>query len=176
MIISISGTAGSGKSTVAKKLAEELGFKHYSMGDLQREVAIKKGVSILELGELEKTDPSIDKMIDDKQRELGEKEDNFVIDGWLAPNFIPHAIKIFLDADIKERVKRRVAHSRDSESYKTEKETEEAIIKRQNTNRERWIDFYGFDFMDMNNYDHVLDTTNKNIEDVLKTVIQIIKK
>lgn len=176
MIISISGTAGSGKSTVAKKLAKHLGFKHYSMGDLQREVAVEKGVSILELGEMEKVDPSIDKMIDDKQRTLGEKEDNFVIDGWLAPKFIPHAIKFFLDADIKERARRRADEFRDSESYKTLEDAERAIIQRQDTNRKRWKEFYDFDFMDMSNYDHIIDTTNISIEEALKNIIELLKK
>jgi cytidylate kinase len=37
MIISLSGAPGSGKSTVAKKLAEELGWERYYMGGLRRE-------------------------------------------------------------------------------------------------------------------------------------------
>ncbi|OGF25327.1 hypothetical protein A2331_03875 [Candidatus Falkowbacteria bacterium RIFOXYB2_FULL_34_18] len=176
MIISISGTAGSGKSTVAKGLAKKLKFKHYSMGDLQREVAEEMGVSIVELGELEKTDPSIDRMIDKKQRELGKKEDNFVIDAWLAPFFIPHAIKFFLDADIGERAKRRVVAKRTTESYQRQEDAERAIAQRENTNRERWIKFYGFDFREKKNYDYIIDTTNSNVREVLKKVNELLKK
>ena len=176
MIISISGTAGSGKSTVAKKLAKQFGFKHYSMGDLQREVAEEKGISIMELGELEKTDPSIDKMIDDKQRELGEKEDNFVIDSWLAPVFIPNAIKIFLDADIKERARRRTGEKRTTETYQKQADAEKSIVQRENTNRERWMRFYDFDFKNTKNYDRIIDTTDTLIEEVMKKVNEFIKK
>ena len=43
MIISISGFPGSGKSTIAKLLAEKLKWPRYYMGGLRREAA-KKGV------------------------------------------------------------------------------------------------------------------------------------
>ena len=68
MIISISGTPGSGKSTVGEILAKRLGFEHYSMGDFQRSLAQEKGITILELLELEKKDPKLDKRVDEKQR------------------------------------------------------------------------------------------------------------
>ena len=73
MKIAISGKAGTGKSSVAKLLAGKLKYRHYSMGDIQREIAKKKGISIAELGELEKTDPGIDNMIDERQREIGRR-------------------------------------------------------------------------------------------------------
>jgi len=47
MIISISGLPGSGKSTVAKILAEKLGFERIYMGAIFRKMADQKGVSIL---------------------------------------------------------------------------------------------------------------------------------
>src|SRR3989338_11659150 len=99
MIIVISGRAGSGKSTIAKALSKRLNLKHYSMGDLTRQVAKERGITLLELGKLEESDDSIDRAIDNKQRELG-KGDNFVIDGRLSAFFIPHAtFKIFLVLD-----------------------------------------------------------------------------
>jgi cytidylate kinase len=39
MIITIAGTVGSGKSTVGRIIAKRLGLKHYSIGDLMREMA-----------------------------------------------------------------------------------------------------------------------------------------
>ncbi|MBI2112124.1 AAA family ATPase, partial [Candidatus Woesearchaeota archaeon] len=83
MIITISGTAGSGKSTVGKLLAKKLKYKHYSMGDLQRQIAEQRGITLLELGKLEETDPSIDKELDQKQIQLGKTENKFIIDGRL---------------------------------------------------------------------------------------------
>ena len=66
MIITISGKAGSGKSTVAKEIARKLELKHYSIGDLMRQMAKEKNISLSELGELAEKDDSIDKELDKK--------------------------------------------------------------------------------------------------------------
>ena len=169
MIITISGTAGSGKSSVAKALSKKLDYKHYSMGDFQREIAKAKGLSIVQLGELEKTDPSIDKMVDDKQINLGKTQDNFVIDSRLSAHFIPNSFKIFLDADINVRAK-RITKVREAESYADVQKAIDASIKREKTNQERFIEYYEFDFMNMDNYDLVLDSTGKTVEECVELI------
>jgi len=107
MIITIAGKAGSGKSSVAKEIAKRLKFKHYSMGDFQRELANELGVTIEKLGELAKTDRKYDDMTDKKQKNIG-KGDNVIVDSRLGAHFIPHAFKVFLDVDIDVAVKRRL--------------------------------------------------------------------
>ena len=64
MIITISGKAGSGKSTIAKELAKKLKLKHYSIGDLMRQIAKEKNISLIELSKLAEKDNSIDKELD----------------------------------------------------------------------------------------------------------------
>lgn len=174
MIITISGTAGSGKSSVAKELARRLHYEHYSMGDIQREIAKEKGLTIVELGELEKKDPSIDKMIDEKQKKLGETEDNFVLDSWLSSLFVPKGYKIFLDADINARAQ-RIAKEREAEKYETAAQAIKAIKKREKTNRERFMKFYNYDFMDKKNYDLVLDTTDSDINSTVQSITEKLK-
>lgn len=175
MKVAISGTAGSGKSTVAKMLAKKLGYRHYSMGDFQREIAKEKGLTIVELGELEKKDPSIDKMVDDRQKRLGIEKDDFVIDAWLAPYFIPDSFKVYMDADIKERAK-RITKKREAEAYHDPADAVKAIAKRETTNRDRWIKFYGYDFMDRKNYDLFIDTTGKSVENVTDIILKKLGK
>ena len=51
MIIAIDGPAGSGKSTVAKQLARELGFAYLDTGAMYRSVAWRALVEGLDLGE-----------------------------------------------------------------------------------------------------------------------------
>ncbi|MCH7939132.1 MAG: AAA family ATPase, partial [Candidatus Marinimicrobia bacterium] len=109
------GVAGSGKSTVAKLVASKLGYKHYSMGDLQRMYAKEKGITIEELGELEAKDPTIDKEVDASQTKLSQKEDNFVIEGWIAYHFIPNSKKIFLEVDENIGTKRIFENQRPDE-------------------------------------------------------------
>src|SRR6266478_5298922 len=45
-IITIAGSLGSGKSSTAKVVASALGFRHFSSGDLFRQLAVERGESI----------------------------------------------------------------------------------------------------------------------------------
>ena len=78
MIISLSGAGGAGKSTMAKKLANVLGWPHYYMGGLRREAAAKKGITLAEYNKLGEMNPLTDQEVDLFQQELGEKKDNFI--------------------------------------------------------------------------------------------------
>ena len=88
MIVTISGKAGSGKSTVAKLLSEKLKLRHYSIGDLMRAMASDKGIGLMELNKLAEKDNSIDLELDKMLKELGKTKDNFVVDGRLAAFFM----------------------------------------------------------------------------------------
>ena len=48
-IITIAGANGSGKSSTAKKIAQQLGFKHLSSGDLMRQIAKENNITLEEL-------------------------------------------------------------------------------------------------------------------------------
>src|SRR5689334_16245543 len=96
MIISITGAPGTGKTSVGKLLAKRLGYNFYSVGDLRGKMAMERGLTIDELNKLGEKDASTDTMADDYQRELGRKEDNFIIEGRLSWHFIPHSFKVFL--------------------------------------------------------------------------------
>ena len=99
MIITISGMPGSGKSTIAKILAQKLGYKHYSIGDLRGKMALDRHLTIDELNELGKREGWTDREPDEYQKKLGHEEDNFVIDSRLGFYFIPHSFKLFLTVD-----------------------------------------------------------------------------
>jgi cytidylate kinase len=179
MIITISGTPGSGKSTVAKAIARELNLKHYSAGDFMREMAESRSISLMELTELAKTDKSIDDEIDARTKHLALK-DNLVIDSRIAFHFIPKAIKIFLKADLKIAAQRTwkdiSAQKRHTEQQlKSEKEVYDAILKRMEAEKRRFNEYYKVDFLDLRNYDFVLDTTNLTIEDSIQKVLDFVK-
>ena len=174
MIIAISGKPGSGKSTTAKQVAKKLGYKHYSMGDLQREIASERGLTIKQLGDLESKDPTIDKQIDERQRQLGQTEDNFVIDGWLSAHFIPKAIKIFLDVDIEEGIRRIFAQKRSKEKYRDLDHAAKEIKERHEVNKKRWMEYYNFQYDDLSAYDLVIDTTDKKQEEVADKIVSFV--
>jgi cytidylate kinase len=180
MIITISGDPGSGKSTIAKAIASELGYKHYSLGDRQREVAGKIGISILELNKREEKDPMIDKDMDDWQVNLGENEDDFVIDSRIGFKFIPNSLKIFLKTDSRvaaDRVfyKDIQNNKRKTENEKTYDEVLKAIIDRQQSERKRFKKYYKIDMLDMKNYDFVLDASKLTITEETQRVLDFIK-
>jgi len=176
MKITISGTAASGKSSVAKLLAKKLGYKHYSMGDLQRELAKEHNVDIVTWGEMEAEDDKYDRMIDQKQIDIGKNEDNFVIDSWLGPKFVPDAVKICFDADIEVRAKRRLLHKRKEEKYENLDTVKQEMLKREKINRDRWLKYYKFDYKDKNNFDLIIDSSDISIEEAEDMVESFLQK
>jgi len=180
MIVTITGTAGSGKSTVAKAVAKEFSLKHFSAGDFMRDMAESRGISLLELGRLAEKNPSIDKEIDERTKHLALK-DNFVIDSRLAFHFIPKSIKIFLKVDPKIAAKRIwgdiVKQKRHAEgSFKSEKEVLDGINKRLQNEIERYRKYYKINYLDEKNYDFVLDNTKLNIEQTVQKVLEFVRK
>lgn len=130
MIITISGTPGAGKGTVGKLLANEMEYKFCSMGDIRREYAQDHRMSLKQLNKLAEIDPASDKLADDFLKEIGQKEDNIVIDARLGFYFIPDSYKIYLDADERTRAHRIMKDNRDLEQYKSLDETVESLKKR----------------------------------------------
>src|SRR3989338_3084419 len=177
MIITISGYAGSGKSTVAKFLAQRLNLKHYSIGDLFREIAREKNISIVELNKMLESDATIDDMLDKKQADLGKKEDNFVIDGRLAALFIPHAkVKVFLDADEEIRAQRILKESRNVEKSSSIQDAINKIRTREESEIKRYTKLYNFNCYDRNKYNIVINTTKISPEEVVGKIISEMEK
>ncbi|MBI4150282.1 cytidylate kinase family protein [Candidatus Woesearchaeota archaeon] len=173
MIITISGLPGSGKSTVAKMLGKKLGYKHYSTGDFMGELAMKRGMSVLELSKLAEKDTSIDKALDDRQVKLGKEENDFVIDSRLGFHFIPNSVKIFLDVDPDAGAKRVFGDLRPDEKENTSlAAAKENIKKRIESERKRYKKYYGIDCYDKKHYDIVIDTTKRTPEQVIQRIVE----
>ena len=92
MIISLSGNPGSGKSTVAKRLAADLGFERFYIGRMRREVARKKGMTLAEFNKWGEEGNDADAEFERYVEELGKTKDNFIIESRTAFHFIPHFI------------------------------------------------------------------------------------
>ncbi|MBI2580932.1 nucleoside monophosphate kinase [Candidatus Woesearchaeota archaeon] len=183
MIITISGVPGSGKSTVAKLVAKKLGFRHNSAGDFMREIAEKRGVSLLELGRIAEKDRSIDRELDRRTIQLGKNEDNFVIDSRLAYHFIPQSFRVFLMVEEGAAAKRVFSDIKSKKTgRKVEKEsttpeaTLAAIKKRRKSEELRYRKYYGLNPYDEKQYDLVIDTTKSNPEEIAKKIVEAVKK
>ena len=182
MIITISGAPGSGKSTIARLVAQKLGYKHYSAGDFMSEIAEKRGLSLLQLGEVAEKDHSIDKELDKRTFELGKKEDDFVMDSRLAYHFIPGSFKIFLEVDEKEAAKRifgDIKKKKTGRAMEKESTTLAATLanikKRKKSEQQRYMKYYRLNPYDKKQYDFVVDTTKTTPEQAVEKVIEAVK-
>jgi len=175
MIITISGMVGSGKSSVGILVAKKLGFKYYCIGDLRRDMAKKRGISLAELNKLGEEDPSTDKEPDKFAEEKGKTEDNFVMVGRTSFYFIPKSVKIFLYVDPKIGAERVLNHSRNDEKYKNLNEAIEKIRMRLESDELRYKKYYNLDIFNKKNYDYVIDTTNLTIKEVVDEIIEKIR-
>jgi len=95
MIISFNGNQGSGKTTIAKKVADSLNYPEYSMGKVFRELAEKKGITLAEFQRLCQKDPQTDQEVDRYMLGLAKKEKDLVIESRTAWHFIPQSLKIY---------------------------------------------------------------------------------
>ncbi|MBN1156830.1 cytidylate kinase family protein [Candidatus Woesearchaeota archaeon] len=177
MRITISGTPGSGKSTIGKMLAKKLGLKFYSVGDLRGKMAMDMGLTIDELNRLGENDFSTDKKADEYQKELGLNEDDFVIDSRLGFHFIPDSIKIFLDCDQDVAAQRIYLEPRmDEKTYHNIKEAKEAIKKRIESDKKRYLQYYALDPFKKEFYDIFIDTSSAKPEEIVDIILRNISR
>jgi len=177
MIITISGDAGAGKSTVAELVAKKLKFRHYSVGDFMRILARKRKLTLLQVSELAEKDRTIDEELDDMQIELGKFEDHFVLDSRLGFHFVPKSFKVFLKVDVNEAARRIFNHKRRlEEENKTVQATLENINKRKKSELHRYEKYYNLNPYDKKNYDLVIDTTKNVAEQTADEIILAVKK
>lgn len=181
MIISFNGEHGSGKSTVAERVANSLGYSRFYMGQIFRDMAKKREMTLEEFQNLCKQDPAADKEVDDYVVKLSKENDNFVIESRTAWHFIPDSLKIYLKVSDQEAAK-RILNEADNDNRKNElgdvfskKEVIENLKKRRERDDERYKLYYGINIREEKNYDFILDTTGISIEEVTKKVLDFIK-
>jgi CMP/dCMP kinase len=167
MIVTVSGEIGAGKSTVARSLARALHLRHLSAGEVFRQEAQRRGVSLAALGRLAEQDPSIDKALDDMQVRAAQGGDILVesrLSGWL----IDGDLRIWLKAPLPVRAA-RVA-SRDSASYN---QALGDIQEREECERRRYRAIYGVDLGDLARYHVVLDTSIWTADDIVDVLLRL---
>lgn len=165
MVISFSGAPGSGKTTAAIALANYLQWPRYYIGGILRDLAKQKGITLAEITKQAETDFSIDREIDQYQKNLGETHDNFIIEGRTSWYFIPRSLKIYLDVDFDEGVKRiwnelaKQNNRNEGKSLTTIEDLKQNVLNRINSDKKRYAQYYQIDVFDKKNYDLCLDTT-----------------
>src|ERR1700747_1164567 len=111
-VITIAGSLGSGKSSTAKAVAAALGFRHFSSGDLFRQLAAERGESIEAMNISAELQRDIDLKVDNLLQDMYRTEDCLVIDSRMAWHWMPGSFKVFLTLDPATAGERIFAHLR----------------------------------------------------------------
>ena len=155
MLLTVSGPAGSGKTTFADSLAAELGYEYVSGGDIFRSLADERGMSLVEFNKLAEENDQVDRDLDRRLREIARDRDDIVLEsrlaGWMAGE---HAdLKFWLDAPLEVRVT-RIADREDKSPETARQET----VERAESEARRYTEYYGIDIEDRSIYDLVINT------------------
>jgi cytidylate kinase len=176
IVICISGMTGSGKSTVAKRLAEKYGLDYFSGGNALKSLAQEEGYDSDVKGWWETPEglnflkqrmgnPVFDKKIDEKLLELAAKG-NVVLDSWTIPWLLKDGFKVWLEASPQVRAKRVV--TRDSISVE---EALKALTEKDERTRQIYKNLYGFDLgHDLTPFNLVLATDELEPDEVFYAV------
>ena len=178
MLISITGRLGSGKSTVCGIMKERYGFEIFSTGAIQREFARSKGISTLELNKRMKENPELDDEIDNTVTRMSRehKGENLIFDSRMAWHCAEDTFKIFLTIDPMEAATRVFYHrSSAEENYTDVNDACDKLVERSAVERKRFIEIYGVDYYDFNNYNLVVDTTSKTPDEVVSVIMEYYK-
>ncbi|MEM4020818.1 MAG: cytidylate kinase family protein [Nitrososphaerota archaeon] len=182
IVVCISGFAGSGKSTLGRKLAGALGLSYISGGDGLKLLAIKRGyrpggVEWWETGDglrfLEERmrNPDFDREVDQQLVELAEKG-NVVIDSWVLPWLYKGGFNIWLKASLEVRA-RRVSR-RSGVSFE---EALRILEKRDRESSELYQRIYGIALgRDFEPFHLILDTSDLDEESVFRIALTAVKE
>jgi cytidylate kinase len=167
MRITVSGLPGSGTTSLAQYLAEKHNYDLISAGEAFRQMAAEHHMDLAEFGRLAETNPSFDRMIDEKQKEIALAHDNIIVEGRLSAWFVPEAdLRIWLFAPIETRVLRiqdrdKTQDIETATALTRERETCEAL---------RYLTYYHIDIHDLSPYHLVLNSGLLGVEELGRIV------
>ncbi|MBB6644994.1 (d)CMP kinase [Halobellus ruber] len=172
LFITVSGPPGCGATTVCEGLSTALDCGYVSGGDIFRELADDRDMSLSQL--IAKTDETdeIDRALDQRLRTIAEKwgasNKPFVLEsrlaGWLAGNRAD--LRIWLDAPDEVRVERTAGRE----------EMEAEMRVREVSEAGRYRSYYGIDINDRSFYDLAINTARWSPGATLEMILTAIEE
>jgi CMP/dCMP kinase len=179
IVVCISGMAGTGKSTLAKKLAKKYALKYYSGGDALKALAKAEGHDVSSQGWWESSiginflkergsDYKFDQAVDNKLLEYAQQGD-VLLDSWTMPWLFKDGFKIWLMASLEKRAARVAERDKITlEKALNVLEEKEGITKA------IYKALYGFVLgEDFAPFDLILDTDTLNADEVFEVLCKV---
>jgi cytidylate kinase len=172
----------SGKSTVARRIAEKYGLRLFSGGDALKTLAFEKGYKPLDRGWWESgeglrflrqrlSDPDFDRKVDQKLL-IQARKGNVVLDSWTMPWLFTGGYKIWIDAS-KEVRARRLAKRDDLAPGDAAK----VLEKKEKATKTIYARLYDFHLgQDFSPFDLIVDTDKSNEDEVFQTVSAVLDR
>lgn len=153
-IITISGPHGTGKSTYARYLAQDLKLRYVCAGELFRDLARENGMSLEAFSYYAATYRDIDTLIDERTK-AEAKRGNVVIDAQLGAWMLRSLADLKLLLVAADTVRFNRIAERDHVSFEAARNE---TLAREQVQTERYKKYYGIDVNDMSIYDLKIDT------------------
>jgi cytidylate kinase len=180
IVLCICGMAGTGKSTLAKRIAQKYGLRYFSGGDALRVLAAEKGYNSgsngwwespegLKFLEHRKANPDFDKLADQKLLQYAA-EGNVLLDSWTMPWLVKGGFKIWLAASVDKQAERIAKRDK-----MTAVEALEALKAKEARTKAIYKELYGFALgEDFSPFNLILDTDNLDAEAVFEVLSMVI--
>lgn len=171
LFITVSGPPGCGVTTLCEALSERLDCGYVSGGEVFREIAEDRGMSLSQLTAEASSDDELDRELDRRLQGIAEKwgdaDKAFILEsrlaGYLAAD---HAdLRIWLDAPEEVRVER----TSDREEMSAEMRVREVIEEK------RYAAYYGVDLSNRSFYDLAINTARWTPDGTLSIVASAIE-
>lgn len=176
--ITLSGSVGSGKSTIGKLLSEKLNVEFISVGNLSRKKAELMGMDIDQFQVYLKKHPEMDREMDKYIIEEMEGKTNFILDYRLGFHFIKNSFNVLLKVSPELALKRVSGRVGTNEFYDG-LGLEQKITKMNARNlnmQTRFLELYQVDFLSEKNYDLVLETDELEPQEITSKIITQLKQ
>lgn len=173
VILAIAGPHGSGKSLIAKNIAEEFKLAYVSAGNVFREVAKNRNITLEQLSYESANNTALDIEIDNRTKELS-KQDNTVVDAQLAAYFTSSNIDLKICITASPEVRWKRIAKRDGIYLEA---AQQQTLVREDTEYQRFRSLYGIDVNDLSVYDIVINTdrlSKKNSYTLVATIVNSI--
>lgn len=176
--MTISGHPGSGTSTLVSLLREAKGWSSLNGGELFRQEAKRRKMSLSEFGQLCKENLEVDRQLDALLKEEMMRTDDEApsivesrLSGWWAYKLGLSTPRIWLEVDDLERAKRVQAREGGDLSSIVE-----ANKQRSKVDEQRFDELYGLLPQQTEPYTHIINASDLNPQEVLALVLDILEE